>query len=418
MENKYGLLLAGIFFFCFISLSAQELSSPVEESKKGENEKKNYFLKETDKGVELVQRLSWEALDDIFGFEFELEQRDKKTKVWRAIDKRTVKTNYADVSLPPGDYRFRVRVINLLGQKEEASEYRNFAIRIAYQPEVTSVSPQVINFDELEEQTLTITGKNFHEETDFILTNNFSGSVLHGTIVEIKDNGTHAVVAFDFMKTNPGTYTFAAVDPSDLLAEKDDIIFRFQKPIDIFISGNYVFNGFIGNQVLSKKDYFNTNIAPLAGGIRLTVAPIKRFYGNFGFNFTGSGAYLRNKTDGYTLSGGLLFASLNAAYFVPIIKHRLVFDAHAGFGTMFLVNTQFTYNTANTTEKLTSPKGWSAELTFNAGTALYVYVYKKLYVEFNIDHVIPIPINIGKIKQGKGFPAYIIQPQLGIGWEF
>lgn len=408
MENKHGLLLAGILLLSLIPLSAQEAAPPVQEVKKAGNEKKNYFLKETDQGVTLVQRLSWEKLDDILGFEFELEQQDKKTKVWRLIDKQTVKTNYADVSLAPGDYRFRVRVINLLGQKEDASEYRNFAIRIAYQPEVTAVSPQVINFDELEDQTLTITGKNFHEETSFTLTNDFSGSVLHGTIVELKDNGTHAVVAFEFMKANPGTYTFAAVDPSDLSAEKEDIVFRFQKPIDIFISADYFFNGFIGNRILAKEDYFNTNIAPLAGGIRLTVVPIKRFYGNFGFNLTGSGTYLKNKVNGYTLSAGMLFAQLNAAYFLPIIKHRLVFDAHTGFGTMFLVNTQFAYDT---TEKLTSEKAWYWGLTFNVGTALYVYVYKKLYVEINVDHVIPI-------RKGNGFPKYIIQPQLGIGWEF
>lgn len=411
MENKYGLLLAGILFFCFIPLPAQQLSSSAQETKKTVDEKKNYFLKETDRGVTLVQRLSWEKLDDILGFEFDLEQQDKKTKVWRVIDKRTVKTNYVDVSLSPGDYRFRVRVINLLGQKEESSEYRNFAIRIAYQPEVSTVSPQVINFDELEDQTLTITGKNFHEDTAFVLKNDLSGSVLNGTVIELKDNGTHAVVSFEFLRANPGTYTFAAVDPSDLSAEKDGIVFRFQKPIDIFISGNYVFNGFIGNRILAKKDYFNTSIAPLAGGIRLTVAPIKRFYGNFGFNFTGSGAYLRNKTDGYTLNAGILFAQLNAAYFYPIIKHRLIFDAHAGFGTMFLVNTQFTYNTTNTTEKLTSEKAWYWGLTFNVGTALYAYVYKKLYIEVNLDHLIPI-------RRGNGFPKYIIQPQLGIGWEF
>ena len=408
MENKRGLLFAGILLFCLIPLFAQEAAPLVQEVKKTGNEKKNYFLKETDQGVTLVQRLSWEELDDILGFEFELEQQNKRTKVWRLIDKQTVEINYVDVSLTPGDYRFRVRVINLLGQKEEASEYRNFAIRIAYQPEVTAVTPQVINFDELEDQTLIVTGKNFHEETSFILTNNLTGSVLRGTITELKDNGTHAVVAFEFMKINPGIYTFAAVDPSDLSAEKDNIIFRFQKPIDVFISGNYIFNGFIGNQVLAKKEYFNTNFAALAGGIRLTVVPIKRFYGNFGFNFTGSGAALKNKTDVYTLKAGLLFASLSAAYFVPIIKHRLVFDVHAGMGTAFLVNTQFTYNT---TEKITSDKAWYWGLTFNAGTALYIYVYKRLYLEINVDHIIPI-------RRGNGFPKYIIQPQFGIGWEF
>ncbi len=103
MENKHGLLLAGILLLSLIPLSAQEAAPPVQEVKKAGNEKKNYFLKETDQGVTLVQRLSWEKLDDILGFEFELEQQDKKTKVWRLIDKQTVKTNYADVSLAPGE---------------------------------------------------------------------------------------------------------------------------------------------------------------------------------------------------------------------------------------------------------------------------------------------------------------------------
>ena len=411
MGNKYA-VLAGFFLFYFIPLFAQQAPNSARKENQAENDKKNYFLKDTDEGVMLVQRLSWEGLDDILGFEFELEQQDKKTKIWTVIDTHTVTTNYTDVSLSPGDYRFRVRIINVLGQKEDASEYRNFAIRIAYQPEVTTVKPQVINFDELEDQTLTVTGKNFHEETSFILTNNATGSVLRGHVMELKDNGTHAVVAFDFMKINPGTYTFAAVDPSDLSAEKEDVIFRFQKPVDVFISANYVFNGFIGNQVLSKKEYFNTNIAPLAGGIRLTVAPIKRFYGNFGFNFTGSGTYLKNTTDAYTLKAGVFFAQLNAAYFVPIIKHRLVFDVHTGMGTIFLVNALFTYG-SNTTEKFTNEdkKEWFWGLTYNVGTALYVYVYKKLYIEVNVDHVIPL-------RQQQGFPKYIIQPQLGIGWEF
>ena len=407
MGNKRGLILTVIFFFCLIPLFAQQAPTSGKEMKQTADKKK-YFLKETDKGVALVQRLSWESLDDILGFEFELEQQDRKTKVWRIIDQRTVTTNYVDVSLSPGDYRFRVRVINLLGQKEDASAYRNFAIRIAYQPEVTTVSPYVINFDELEDQTLTITGKNFHEETSFTLTNAFSGSVLHGTIIELKDNGTHAVVAFEFMRANLGTYTFVATDPSGLSSEKDNIVFRFQKPIDIFVSADYVFNGFIANQILGKKDHFNTNIAPLAGGIRLTVVPIKRLYGNFGFNLAGSGTYLKNKTNGYTLTAGLLFAQLNAAYFVPIIKRRLVFDVHTGFGTMFLVNTQFVYNV---TEKMTSGKAWYWGVTYNIGTALYVYVYKGLYVEINVDHLIPI-------RRGNGFPKYIIQPQVGIGWEF
>lgn len=415
-DKRWALLCAVLWVLNFFPAAAQEHSDSAagkttpqqqnQEAKPPVNEKKNYFVQETDTGVTLVQRLSWEALDDILGFEFQLEQLDKKTKVWKILNKETVKTHYKDISLPPGSYRYRVQVINLLGQKEEASLYRNFDIRFAYQPEIVTVSPDVINFDELESQTLTVTGKNFHEDTVFTLTDHITGAVLPGTIVQINEAGTNAVIGFEFMRANPGTYTFAAVDPSDLRAERSNIVFRFQKPIDIFLSGNYFFNGFIGNKVLSK--YFDTSIAPLAGGIRFTVAPIKRFYGNFGINITGSGTYFKHKADGYTVSTGLLFAHLNAVYFYPIIKHRLLFDVHLGAGSLFMIGPKFTYHTK---EELTSDKAWYWGFTFNAGTALYIYVYKRLYVEVNLDHIVPI-------RKGTGFPAYIIQPQVGIGWEF
>lgn len=408
MADKFNrLIVYGYWLFIFL-LTGQQMKIVAQDAIQPENSQKNYFIQETDTGSTLVQRLSWEKLDDIYGFRFELERQDRKTGEWSQIEQKTIKINYIDVSLPPGRYRYKVQVINLLEQMEEASDYRNFDIRIAYQPELTAVFPQIINFDELEESTLTITGKNFHEETSFTLTNALTGVVLHGVISEINEEGTNAVVAFEFNRVNPGTYTFAAVDPSTLSAEIPDIIFRFQKPIDIFLSGGYFFNGFIGNRILGQENYFNTNIAPLGGGVRLTVAPIKRYYGNFGFNFTGSGTFLKNKGNGYTLQAGLLFAQLNAAYFLPIIKHRLVFDLHAGFGTLFMVNTQFTYEAE---EETVSDKTWYWGLTADIGTALYVYVYKKLYVEINLDHLIPI-------RQGNGFPTYIIQPQLGIGWEF
>ena len=79
MGNRYG-LVAGLFFLCLIPLFAQQAADPVQESKKARSEKKNYFLKETDQGVDLVQRLSWEALDDILGLNLILNSRIKKRK--------------------------------------------------------------------------------------------------------------------------------------------------------------------------------------------------------------------------------------------------------------------------------------------------------------------------------------------------
>ena len=127
----------------------------------------HYFIQEGEEGAVLYQRLSWKAIDDIFGFEFELEQRDA-AGAWRAIDKKIVRDHFIDVSLPPGNYRYKVTVINLLEQKEASSAYRNFDILIAYQPEVESVTPRLIYLDEFFDGTFTVTGGNFFDDTVFV----------------------------------------------------------------------------------------------------------------------------------------------------------------------------------------------------------------------------------------------------------
>ena len=93
------------------------------------------------------------------------------------------------------------------------------------------------------------------------------------------------------LRINPGQYEFVVTDPSGLKDSKQKMVFKFQKPIDIFLSGGYAFNGFAGNKLF--KEYFGKNFAALSGVLRFSLVPIKRSYGNFGFNFTGSGMYLR-----------------------------------------------------------------------------------------------------------------------------
>ena len=334
-------------------------------------------------------------------FEFELEKKEKNGK-WVIVDKKKLKQNSLDVSLPAGKYRYRVKVINLLGQVDAVSADRYFDILVAYQPETSSVSPAAIYFDEEYSDIVNITGKHFREETTFALQKE-GGAPIFGKIVEINPDGTKAKISFNMLRINPGQYEFVVTDPSGLKDSKQKMIFKFQKPLDIFLSGGYAFNGFAGNKVF--KEYFGKDFAALSGVLRFSLVPIKRSYGNFGFNLTGSGMYLRKKDPDYTLSAGLLLAGIQAVYMKPIIRHRLNFDAHLGFGTAFMVNTQFVFGDSN----FKSDRAWYWGLTMNLGTALQVYVYKKLYIEVNLDHIIPFR---------KSFPKYIVQPSLSVGWEF
>ena len=107
MENKK--LAAAIL--CL--LLALPFAAQSKDGRSALEDKKHYFIREEETGEVLYQRLSWEEIDDIFGFEFILEQKDD-AGVWNEIDKKIVHDNFIDVSLVPGSYRYKVTVINLL----------------------------------------------------------------------------------------------------------------------------------------------------------------------------------------------------------------------------------------------------------------------------------------------------------------
>ncbi|UTC92337.1 fibronectin type III domain-containing protein [Treponema denticola] len=403
MEDKRiftrNLVILFLLLLFPLGVFAQKVEDKNQNAEKNNEVKKNYIIETEGKKAVFYQTLSWENVEGILHFEFELEKKEKNGK-WVIIDKKKLKKNSLDVSLPAGKYRYRIKVINLLGQVDAVSADRYFDILVAYQPETSSVSPAAIYFDEEYSDVVSLSGKNFREETTFALQKE-GGAPIFGKILEISPDGTKAKISFNMLRINPGQYEFVVTDPSGLKDSKQKMTFKFQKPIDIYLSGGYAFNGFAGNKLF--KEYFGKDFAALSGVLRFSFVPIKRSYGNFGFNFTGSGMYLRKKDSDYTLSAGLLLAGIQAVYMKPIIRHRLNFDAHLGFGTAFVVNTQFVF------PEFKSPKSWYWGLTMNLGTALQVYVYKKLYIEVNLDHIIPFRT---------GFPKYIVQPSLSVGWEF
>lgn len=396
MENKKYLILIILLFYMALLLYAQD-SSKIEDKNK-----KSYFIEEGNEGASLYQHLSWEAIDDILGFEFVLEKQDKDGR-WGQIEKKTLKENSINVSLKPGKYRYKVAVINLLNQIELASEYRNFDVRVAYQPEVSALSVSKIYFDETDSDSIMVFGNNLFSETMYTLNKDKDYSI-PCTVLETDQNGKKIKLKLDFSKLAPGTYTFTATDPSGLHDKSQNIVFEFQKPLDIFLSLGYTFTAFIKNETLYK--YFKYNIYPAGGSLRFSIVPIKTFYGNVGFNLSTSSLFLKNpRGEAYTLKAGFVLPQFSFVYMYPIIKHRLNFDLHLGGGAAFLIQVKFDYPESN----IQSPGYWFWGPSVNGGTALQVYLYKKLYLEINLDHTIIFR---------KDFPKYIIQPSLSLGWEF
>ncbi|WP_253708191.1 hypothetical protein [Treponema sp. OMZ 799] len=398
MVNRICFIFLVLLFCRLVYLYPQEAAKASNNDSKIQ---KSYFIEEGKEGSSLYQHLSWEAIDDILGYEFLLEKKDQSGN-WIQIDKKTLKKNSINVSLKPGKYRYRVAVINLLNQSEFASEYRNFDVRVAYQPEVLSLSIESIYFDEPAADYIIVSGKNIFPETIFTLTRNNENPV-QCEVVDSDKAGKKIKIQLNFSKLKAGTYVLTAKDPSGLYDNSKSINFKFQKPIDIFLSLGYTFSYFIQNETLYK--YFKSNISPLGGSLRFAFVPLKRAYGHFGLSLGLSLMQLKNKPASYILKTGFILPQANFVYMFPIIKRRLNFDLHLGGGGAFMFQAKFEYPGTD----IKSPAYWFWCPSVNAGTAVQVYLYKKLYIELNLEHTFLFR---------KDFPKYVIQPSLSLGWEF
>ncbi len=415
MENKIKKIYIAVLLSMFLSfvIFAQDSSQDnSEEDNLIQNEdelqidslsnlNKNYFIKADKKGRKiLVQRLSWEAFSDILEYSFILEKLNKDN-VWKQIINIRQKENYKDVTLSPGKYGYKVAPINLLEQLEEYSDYQVFDIKIAHQPKVSYILPNGIYFDDIYPDTITLKGKNFHKNTIFGLKNKKNQKMIIGTPTYISKNGRKAKIKFNMFRIRPGNYNFSVIDPSNLRDEKQEIFFRFKKPVDTYVSGGYVFTGFAGNPVFKK--YLNVDYTALGGINRISCMMGKRAYGAYGINLTNSVMHIKAKDKLYESTSTMLISQLQAAFILPIKKRVVNFDVHLGMAYLFLLNTTINFDISKT------DKIWVWGLGLSGGTAFQVYVYKKLYIEFNMDHIACFR---------KDLPKYIYQPSLSLGWEF
>ena len=118
INNKKYLLLALILFVFTSFLQAQEAG---------------YFIEEKDDEVKYIQRFVWKGGENALHYEviFEREINGKYSRYLREI----TKTQFIEVSLPPGNYRFRVIPYDILGRPTEGSKWANVTVLPVPKPE-------------------------------------------------------------------------------------------------------------------------------------------------------------------------------------------------------------------------------------------------------------------------------------------
>ncbi len=408
MENNYRLfiLLMTIFFiFGKIEIYGQE---PQENTK-------DYYIKNTAEGTVIIQKIKWESEQGALEYTIHIEQKVKSAKKtdssykWKEIKKETVQTNEMDTKLSAGEYRYKIDVINILGQVEVVSEYYYFTIVKAYQPKIQSINIKHIFLDEENDGVFLISGNDFFETTkiklDYIATN--SGITekrrkeYPGIILECSKNNKKLKVKFDLSKINAGIYRIRAENKSGLEVFSENIIIQFKKPMDLDFYGAYACSYMPGNSVLT--DYFHTNFLSLGGKAGVSFIPLKTSLGYFGIGISSMFFPISYSETGYTLSANIITGTGLFVYQKPLIKHKLYWETHCGGGVMYLNNMKVTYLNG-----VVSPKEESLGITLDAGTSMQFYILKRMYAAVSLDYLFSF---------NDQFPRNIFYPSFCIGGQ-
>jgi hypothetical protein len=125
------LFLAAPLLLLPLLLPGQELSPPETGG--------TYPSERTGEEERFIQRLAWEEAKYVYRYEITVEEQTSSGE-YAEIHREFRTDNFIDLSLPPGSYRYRIGVYNLLNRPAGLSPWIPFRVLRAVQPELFSFS--------------------------------------------------------------------------------------------------------------------------------------------------------------------------------------------------------------------------------------------------------------------------------------
>jgi len=382
------------------------------------------------------QYLEWieDFPEYVLKYEVVIEENKGEKSDWTEINRLQTQDNTTRVQikplLTPGFYRYKVITYNLIGIPETESDWFEFNIYRAYEPQVRSVEAAVtrsstIYLDEINDGIFTVTGRNLFDLqegpddlsfTEYYVVNARKGTVapIEPYITEFSDNNRRLKVQFLLDELDTGTYYFAATDASGLTSNLDkDSMFtiKFRKAVDFDVAAGYTCPVIVvGDRI---KEYLNTTALPLSLNAKISFMPFKRRFGYLGLGVDASYTRLLTKTEGYDLDGNYICGNAIFVYQLPIriknknaekLRHIATLELHAGGGLSMFQNTVFHFPHDINSEALNS-----LDFCAIAGASAQFYFTNRLYAEIGADFVMPF---MGDLMMG------YVKPIAAVGWQF
>lgn len=420
MENKkvrFALILLFFVLFALKGFAKSKQKIQYEELEQDEWLSESYFIQATEEGEsQFIQRFEWDFDPYVSKYQFILEQIKENGEKEELFNEET-EENFVEIPLGAGLYRYKINVFNLLGFMEEESDWTNFDILKAYQPEIKDVSPSMIYLEEPQDGIFTVNGLELRPETEFVFLAAKIGR-LPARIIENDTKNRKVKLQVDPNMLDSFKYVLRAKNEGGLTSEYGPVTVKFKKPVDLDIAAGYVcpinigIDNLFGNDANVIANYIG-KVYPISIAAKITFIPIKKRFGYFGIgvNATYSRTFINNSD--YLLDGNLISGYANFVYQYPFRKltkdgksSRLLalVELHGGVGATYLMDYKFKFK-----HDITTPSLNSLNLAGQVGVGTQIYFLNRLYAEIDLD---------ASITVGSDFSMLNFLPSAYVGWQF
>jgi len=215
---KY-LILTALFLFGLSALKAQTAG---------------YFL-DPDRGF--IQRLAWSGGTYSLYCEVIIEKEEEIGEYTEYIRKFTT-GNYLDISLPPGNYRFRVIPYDILGKPSTETQWSPFMVFNAVKPELYQPGEDYY-FNDRQGSKFEFNGKDIEQNAIVYFVNSAGEHIVPVEII-VNYDGSNVRVIFDKGRLIDGEYDVFVVNPGGLEASISGIDYKtYREKFGLF---HYIIN--------------------------------------------------------------------------------------------------------------------------------------------------------------------------------
>jgi hypothetical protein len=180
-----------------------------------------------------IQRLAWAGDEYVLRYEVQVEKEEAGG--YRSAVREFTNAPFIELSLSPGNYRYRVIPYDILNRPGSGSEWTIIEVLAAVFPELDNVSPVLFYIGENTVHTLNIYGKDIQRGAAFSLRRPGSAAIIP-VEVQILADGSRATLRFNNDQLIPGVYEISIINPSGLETRKGEISVINPEPIPIAVS--------------------------------------------------------------------------------------------------------------------------------------------------------------------------------------